>query len=135
MEIREARFDEIPYLQQRLDEYGGGEVDRLENARCFVAVENGQIIGMFPLHMVWQGGPLYIFPECSNKITRSRATYQLFKEVCAWLQDKSRNRTGIRWFFGVVRSKAVKQWASRIGLHRQYIGAHIYTKYLGDRNV
>ena len=131
MEIRQAKADELPYLQQRLDEYGGGEVDRIDRARCFVAVEGHRIIGILPLHMVWQAGPLYIFPECRNKITRSRATYQLFRSVCEWLTGRD-NQTGIRWFFGVVRSKAVMQWAPRIGLLRQYKGAAIYTKYLGD---
>jgi hypothetical protein len=132
VQVRQALDAEIPYLQQRLDEYGGGEVDRLDRARCFVAVEGDKVIGIFPIHMVWQGGPLYIFPECKNKITRSRATWMLFESACAWLSDKTKNKSGIRWFFGVVRSKAVKRWASRIGLYRQYVGAAIYTKYLGD---
>lgn len=130
MEIRQARADEIPALQARLDEYHGGEVDRLDRARCFVAVENGAIIGILPLHMVWQGGPLYIFPECRNKIARSRATYRLFDAMCRWLGSEE-NKSGIRWFFGVVRSPAVKRWAARVGLLRQYKGAAIYTKYLG----
>lgn len=133
MEVREARAEEIPWLKMRLAETEGEQVD-LEQARVFVAVEDGKIIGMFPLRMVWQGEPLLIFPECRNKITRSRATYQLFREACAWLADKSRNHTGIHWFFGITRSEAVKDWAPRIGLHPQYEGATTLTKFLGERN-
>lgn len=132
MEFRQAKLDELPWLQERLDQYGSGEVDRLDLARVFVAVENGQIVGIFPLRMVWQGGPLYIFPECRNKITRSRATRGLFFRACEWLKDKTQNRTGIHWFFGITRSRAVKGWAPRIGLLRQYKGAAVLTKYLGD---
>lgn len=133
MEIRQATAAEIPYLKTRLAQTDGEQVD-LEEARVFVAIEEGAIIGMFPLRMVWQGEPLLIFPECANKITRSRATYLLFDRACAWLADKTQNRTGIRWFFGITRSPAVIGWADRIGLRRQYEGAATFTKFLGDHH-
>lgn len=131
MEIRQARAEEIPYLQKRLDEYQGGEVDRLDVARCFVAVENDCICGMLPLHMVWQAGPLYVFPECRNKRTRRLAALRVFRSMCDWLAGPE-NKTGIRWFFAAVRSKTVQKHAKCFGLLRQYIGAHIYIRKLGD---
>lgn len=130
MEIRQANADELPYLQERLDEYGGGEVDQLDKGRCFVCVEDGQVIGILPLQMVWQAGPLYVFPECRKGRTRRDAALGLFSFMCKWLTSPE-NFTGIRWFFGVVRSKTVQKHAKRFGLFRQYVGAHIYIRRLG----
>lgn len=131
MEIRQARQDELDYLQKRLDEYKGGEVDRLDCARCFVAVEDGEPIGILPFHMVWQAGPLVIFPELKDRQTRRRAAIDLFKAMCEWLKGPE-NKTGIRWFFAVVRSKTVQKHSKTFGLVRQYIGAHIYIRNLGN---
>jgi hypothetical protein len=131
MEIRQARGDEVAYLQRRLDEYNGGEVDRLDSARCFVAIENGEPIGLLPVHMVWQAGPLYVFPECRSGKARRLAALNLFWSMCKWLEG-SENKTGIRWFFAVVRSKIVQKHSASFGLLRQYTGAHIYIKHLGD---
>lgn len=130
MEIRQAKAAELPELQKRLDQYRGGEVDRLDSARCFVCVEDGSIIGILPLQMVWQAGPLLIFPECHDKRTRMRAALELYTSMCAWLTGPE-NRTGIRWFFAVVRSKTVQRHAKRFGLFRQYVGAYIYIRKLG----
>jgi hypothetical protein len=130
MEIRQAKAEELPELQARLDEYGGGEVDRLDSARCFVCVDGEKIVGILPLQMVWQAGPLHIFPECSNRRMRRAASLGLFASMCKWLSGPE-NMTGIQWFFGVVRSKTVQKHAKRFGLFRQYIGAHIYIRKLG----
>jgi hypothetical protein len=132
VEIREARAAEIPWLKTKLEESGGELVD-LEAARVFVAVEDGALLGMFALRMVWQGEPLLIFPECENRIKRSRAGYLLFRAACEWLRD--RNRTGIGWFFAITRSEAVKAWAPRLGLLEQYVGATTLTKCLGTKSL
>ena len=127
MEVRQARAEEIPFLKLKLAESGGEQID-LDRARIWVAVENGEIVGMLPARMVWQLEPMLVFSK--NKITNSRACYGLFAAAQAWLADRNLNRTGIYWFFCVTRSKAVKAWAGRVGLLRQYKGATTYIKYL-----
>lgn len=129
MEFRQARADEILYLKQRLEESDGEIVD-LDKARTWIAIDKGQIVGMLPLRMVWQAEPLLIFPECQNKITRSRATYGLFAAMQRWLGDRTQNKTGVHWFFGITRSQAVIDWSKRIGLHRIYEGAAMFVKHL-----
>lgn len=129
MEIRQARAEEIPYLKQRLAETEGEQVD-LDAARVWVAVEGEKIQGLLSARLVWQVEPLLIFPEVRNTMTRRRAGLGMYRAFENWLADPTQNRTEIRWFFAVTRSKAVKQWAKRLGWLRQYAGAHTFLKYL-----
>ena len=127
MEVRQARSEEIPFLKQKLSESGGEQID-LDKARIWVAVEKGEIVGMLPARMVWQLEPMLVFSQ--NKITNSRACYGMFAAAEKWLADRNLNKTGIHWFFAVTRSRAVKAWAPRIGLHRIYKGAVTFVKHL-----
>ena len=129
MELRQARADEIPYLRARLAETEHERID-LDLARVFVAVEGDSIIGVLPLRMVWQAEPLFIFPECTNKMTRRRATVSLLKAAETWLADRNLNRSGIHWYFAIIRNKAAKLAAPRTGLWRIYKGAAHFVKYL-----
>jgi hypothetical protein len=129
MEIRQARAEEIPYLKSRLAETEGEQID-LDTARVWVAVENNRICGTLSLRLVWQAEPLLIFPEVTNKMTRRRAGLGMYRAMEKWLADPTQNRTGIRWFFAVTRSKAVQKWSKALGWYRQYRGAATFLKYL-----
>lgn len=129
VEVRQAYAEEIPFLRAQLKKTDGEQID-LDQARIWVAVHEGKIVGMLPARMMWQLEPLLIFPEYENPITRSRAGLLLYRAAEKWLGDRSQNRTGIHWFFAITRSKAVKGWAQRLGWFRQYRGAATYIKYL-----
>lgn len=129
MEIRQAKAEELPYLKSRLAETDHEEIN-LEAARVFVAVENGQIIGQISARLVWQAEPLVIFPEVKNRTTRRRATVALLKGWEAWLADRSQNKTGIHWYFAIIRNRAAQFAAPRMGLWRIYIRAQHFVKYL-----
>lgn len=106
------------------------EID-LNTARVFVAVDaNETIIGVLPLRMVWQAEPLVVFPEVKNKMTRRRATRSLLKGAETWLADRNLNRTGIYWYFAIIRKRAAKLAAPNMGLWRIYKGAAHFVKYL-----
>lgn len=128
MIVRQARQDEIPELKQRLRESGGEEID-LDSARIWVAVEDGHILGMLSLRMMWQAEPLLVFPEVRNKHQRRRAGLGLYQAATGWLAGPE-NKTDIRWLFGVTRSKAVAGWLRKLGWFQQYIGAKTFLKYL-----
>jgi hypothetical protein len=129
MEIRQARADELPYLQARLAETEHEEIS-LDLARVFVAVEGETILGVLPLRLIWQAEPLYVLPEVSNCMTRRRVTRSLLKGAEAWLADRSQNRTGIHWYFAIIRKRAAMLAAPKMGLWRIYKGAAHFVKYL-----
>lgn len=129
MEVRPATGDEIPFLRAQLKKTDCEQID-LDQARIWVAVEDGVLIGMLSARMCWQLEPLLIFPEHENTITRSRAGLMLYRAAAKWLGDRNLNKTGIHWFFAITRSKAVKGWAQSLGWFRQYRGAATYIKYL-----
>ena len=129
MLARPARAEEIPYLKEMLAKSEHEQVD-LDLARVWVAEDEGKIVGLLAARMVWQIEPIYLFPEVTNKLSRSRAFYKMYRAFEAWLGDRSRNKTGIHWFFAVTYSPAVKAWAERIGYHRMYKGAATFVKHL-----
>jgi hypothetical protein len=126
VEIRQARAEELPLLAVRLAESGGEQID-LQTARVFVAVEDGQILGMLSLRMTWQAEPLLLFGENTQK--RRRAGIGLYHAMGAWIQGPD-NRSGIRWLFAITRKKAVMGWLGKLGWFRQYKGAATFLKYL-----
>lgn len=127
MEIRQARADELPILKQKLAEAEGEQID-LDSARVWVAIDQGNIVGMLSARMTWQLEPLLIFAD--NKMTRRRAGLSLYRAAESWLGSRQLNRTGIHSFFAVTRSRAVMGWANRLGWFRQYRGAATFLKYL-----
>lgn len=129
MEIRQARADELPHIKARLDA-GNSEDIGINTARVFVAVEDGQILGVLAARMTWQLQPLMIFPEVKNKATRRRAGIGVYRAFEKWLADPMENRTGIRWFFAVTRSRPCMKWLTSLGMLRQYRGTTHFLKYL-----
>lgn len=129
VEFRQARAEELPELKRRLEQ-SGGEVIDLEAARVWIALEDGQMVGMLSARMCWQLEPLIVFPEVKLKATRRRAGLGMYLEATRWLGNRLENKSGIHWFFAITRSSAVKQWADRLGWLRQYRGAATFLKYL-----
>jgi hypothetical protein len=129
MEIRQARAAELPHIQARLEAENSEDIG-IDTARIFVAVEDGQILGVLAARMVWQLQPLVIFPEVRNKAKRRRAGLGMFRAAQEWLGSRSLNRTGIHWFFAVTRSRPCMGWLKSLGMLRQYRGTAHFLKYL-----
>ena len=129
---RPATLDELPYLQQRIDE------SQNEKVKLYVEVEegdkkkivplsmvwvtekDGQITGMINLRMIWQAEPLYVFPEVKDKNERRRIAIQLPRAMEAWLKDRTKNKTGIYSYFFVTMSRTWAKLAIHFGCTRIY---------------
>ncbi len=129
LSIRHVEPKDFESLRQRLKENHSEALD-LERMPCWIAEDDGKVIGVLGARLVWQLQPLLIFPETKNKITRSRACFHLYRVATAWLGNRDLNRTGIHWFFAVTYSKGVKAWAKRLGWFRQYKGTAFFIKHL-----
>lgn len=125
-EVRVARPDEFAQLISRM-EASGGEVIDLTAGPCWVALCDGQIVGMLAARPVFQLEPLLVFS--GNKIRDSRAALGLYRAAEAWIGNRA-NGSGVHWFFCITRSQAVMGWAKRLGWFRQYRGAQHYIKHL-----
>ena len=119
---RAATPGEKAYLAQRLTETEH-EVVSLEH--CWVAERDGQLLGVLPARLVWQLEPLVVFPEVTNTLTRSRAALGMYIVAENWIRQQP-----VHWFFAVTRSRAVQNWAGRLGWWRMYRGAQTFTKHL-----
>jgi hypothetical protein len=126
--IRKAIASDLPKLQQWIDTYGGETFD-LSRELVFVAEHDEEICGFMPLRIVFQMEPLLVDRKHFNKMTCSRAAVMLCRAAETWIQGPE-NRTGIRWYFAVSRSKAVWAWASRLGWSRIYKGVRHFVKHL-----
>jgi hypothetical protein len=127
LSFRCARVDELPGLMKRLEE-SGGEVIDLWKTPCWVAEQDGRVVGMLPIRLWWQLEPLLIFPEVTNKATRGRACYGLYKAAEAWIASPL-NGTGIYRAFAVTRKLAVRSWAEKMGWIHQYRRAPLWIKH------
>jgi hypothetical protein len=73
--VRPARAEELPYLQQRLNETKHEKV-MLSQTILHVVEQDGKVIGFLPARFFgWQLEPMVIFPEVKNKSARRRACY------------------------------------------------------------
>lgn len=127
MLIRPARFEELPYLQQRINESKHEKV-QLKDTVLHVAEEDGKIIGILPARMWWQLEPMYIFPEVKNKTTRQRACYKLAKAVQLWIGDRSKNHSGVHSYWFVTKSHFFAKLAKKWGCHRIYKRTQMFGK-------
>jgi hypothetical protein len=126
LSFRCPTIDELPELTQRLVD-SGGEVINLWTTPCWVAEQDGNIVGMLPIRLHWQFEPLYIFPEVTSKATRGRACYGLYKAAEAWISGPL-NGTGIYRAFAITRMLAVRSWAKKMGWLHQYQRAPLFIK-------
>jgi hypothetical protein len=125
IEARLATLEEIPGLLERIKESGGVFVD-LYRTPCWVAVDDGDIVGLLAATPVFQLEPLLIFPDFKSKALRRRACYSLYRAAAQWLA--SDNGSNVRWAFAVTRSRAVLGWAKKMGWFQQYKGAKMFIK-------
>lgn len=128
VKIRRAIASDIPCLQDWLNAYGGETFD-LSRELVFVAEDDGELCGFLPLRFIIQLEPLLVDREHFNKLTCSRAALMLCRAAETWIAGPE-NRTGIRWYFAISRSKAVWAWAERLGWHRLYKGVRHFVKHL-----
>lgn len=131
MEARLATAEEIPDLLQRIKDSGGVFVD-LNRTPCWVAVEDGRIVGLLAAELHWQLEPLIIFAEVRNKSTRRRATYGLYRAVESWMEGPQ-NVTGVYKAFAVTRFFKVRKWAEAMGWHWQYKRSALFIKHFSPR--
>lgn len=124
MIIRTARIDELEQLKDRME---GEEID-LHGTPVWVAEEDGKLLGMVALRLVWQIEPLTVYPEVENHMTRRRVGRELYRTAASWLADRERNATGIYTAFAVTRDAAVMGWVKAMGWLEQYIGAKTFTR-------
>ncbi len=127
LSFRCPSIDELPELTQRLKD-SGGEVIDLWATPCFVAEREGKIVGMLPIRLWWQFEPLLIFPEVTNRATRGRACYGLYKAAENWISGPL-NGTGISRAFAITRLLAVRSWAKKMGWLHQYKRAPLFIKH------
>ena len=126
--IRKATLSDLPKLQAWIDSYGGETFD-LSQELVFIAEHDGEVCGFMPLRIVFQMEPLLVDRANFNKLTCSRAAVMLCKAAETWIAGRE-NRTGIRWYFAISRSKAVWAWADRLGWSRIYKGVRHFVKHL-----
>ena len=124
---RLAKLEEIPELLQRIKDSGGVFVD-LYRTPCWVAVDDGKIVGLLGAELVWQFEPMLMFPEVKSKAVRRRACYRLYREAESWMQDPTKNITGIYRAFAITRMVAVRGWAKKMGWLHQFKRAPMFIK-------
>lgn len=125
---RQARIDELPYLQERIDQSKNekvrlyAEVDGkiIPLSMVWVTEENGVVGGLINLRLIWQAEPEYIFPEVRSTSTRRRMAIGLARAMESWLGDRTKNKTGIYSYFFVTVSRAWARLAIHFGCSRIY---------------
>lgn len=125
--VRDARPDELPSLVETVGEL---PIDQVAFTKWLVSEQDGVPLGLLRARLVWQVEPLMVSPYVKSKLTLSRASLALYQEMQSWIGDRSRNPTGVQWFFAVTRSSAVQKWASRLGWLRIFDGTQTFIKKL-----
>lgn len=132
IQARLARLEEIPELLQRIKESGGIYID-LYRTPCWVAEEDGKLVGLLAAHLTWQFEPLLMFPEVKSKAVRRRACYRLYRAAEEWITDSSRNITGVYKAFAITRMVAVRGWAEKMGWMHQFKRAPLFIKEFKEK--
>ncbi len=126
---RPATADELPWLQQKINESDQEKVN-LSQAFVFVVEEDGEKIGLIAARLAWlQIEPAFIWGGKTVNSKR-RAMWQLYHAIKDFIADRCRNRSGIHSFWFVTKSDAVAQWASKVGCTEIYQGCRMFAKDL-----
>src|SRR5690349_5743677 len=101
--IRPANYEDIPYLQAKLKtETPTWEQVDLTKAIVFAAEYGGEIVGFTSARLVWQIEPVMLFKRFRRRAprhARAKATLLLTRAIDGWIGDRSRNTTGIYFYF------------------------------------
>jgi hypothetical protein len=126
---RPARQEEIPYLRAQLALTDHEQVD-LMRGFVWVVEEDGEIVGMLPLRLIFQPEPMLIFDKLKNKHSRRKAAFLLAEAMEKWIGDRSQNKTGIHSYFAVIKDKTFEALARHWGALRIYRDCRIYGRDL-----
>ncbi len=122
---RPARTDELPFLQDKIDNSNQERVN-LSQAFVFVVEEDGERIGLIAARLGWfQIEPAYIWGG-KTKNAKRRAMHQMFFAIKDWISDRMRNQSGIHSFWFVTKEEAVAKWAEKVGCIEIYKGCRTF---------
>lgn len=118
--VRPARKEDLPILQAELAAQGNlYEQQDLAKTICFVTEYDGEIVGFSAARVVWQVEPLLLFRKFKKFAphhAQRKATYLLIRDLDAWLADRSKNTTGIYFYFCSIVGKTMRLLAMSFGM-------------------
>lgn len=128
--VRPARPEELPELQFRLREQGNRyEMQDLSKTICYVAEYDGKIVGFTACRPMWQVEPLLLVPEFTKDapgFAQAKATALLIKAVDGWIADRTRNQSGIHWYFCAIVGRTMRKLAVSFGMVPVYTKAKFF---------
>jgi hypothetical protein len=124
--IRPASLVDIPVLQTMLrDQADSFEHQDLTRTIAFVAECDGRIVGFIAARCQWQIEPLLLdrlFKQEASRHAQRKATYMLIREVDRFLADRTKNRSGIYYYFCHIVDETMQKLALSFGMTRIYFG-------------
>ena len=124
--VRQATVDDLPHLLERLrDQADYFEQQDLRRCIIFVAEYDGKIVGFSAARLNWQIEPILLTPEFKKHaphFARQKATYLLIRELDRWIGDRTKNRSGIYYYFCHIRDRTMQKLALSFGMIRVYYG-------------
>jgi hypothetical protein len=124
--VRVAMPSDIPVLQAMLrDQADYFEQQDLRRTITFVAECEGRIVGFISARCQWQIEPLLLdraFKREASQAAKRRTTYLLIREIDRWLADRTKNRSGIYYYFCHIIDETMQRLAVSFGMTRIYFG-------------
>lgn len=124
--VRPAALGELPHLHELLAEQADYfEQNRLDRSIVFVAEYGGDVVGFVAARLQWQIEPLLLTKRFKKRAPHSaqrRATYLLIREIDSWIGNRTKNRTGIYYYFCHIRDRSMQKLALSFGMTRVYFG-------------
>ena len=123
--------EDLIYIREKLRQ-AKLEFSDVDKRIMFVIKHNGVVSGCIAARLVFQIEPLYLTPEFlkdAPPITVRRAVFKLCKSICAWLGDRTQNRTGISWTFAFIpKSKEMQEYVQEYGFIPVYKRGKFYAR-------
>lgn len=124
--VRPARVGEIPQLREFLREQADYfEQNDISQSIVFLAEYDNEIVGFCAARLQWQIEPLLLtrkFQQHGPNFAKAKATYLMIREMDRWLGDRTKNQTGIFYYFCHIRDKTMQKLAVSFGMTRVYFG-------------
>lgn len=120
--VRPPREDELPLLQGLLYRYREEfEQQDLRQSIVYIAEFEGDVVGFVSGRIVWQIPTLLIDRQMGlPRHVQRKATYLLIKAIDAWIGDRSKNLSGVHFYFCVIKNRTMQQLAKAFGMLRVY---------------